>query len=98
MIPERYKDAVFYWSHQHPSAGHFGIQASILRAQYKFYYPGMVEDIKRKSKMCAPCLAKARLKTKDCVYKPRKSGFPGERLNIDLVGPLPKTRNGNNIF
>ena len=95
LIPERYKDAVFYWSHQHPSAGHFGIQASILRAQYKFYYPGMVEDIKRKSKMCAPCLAKARLKTKDCVYKPRKSGFPGERLNIDLVGPLPKTRNGN---
>ena len=39
LIPERYKDAVFYWSHQHPSAGHFGIQASILRAQYKFYYP-----------------------------------------------------------
>ena len=95
LIPERFKDAVFYWSHQHPSAGHFGIQASTLRAQYKFYYPGMVEDIKRKSKTCAPCLAKARLRTKDCVYKPRKSGFPGERLNIDLVGPLPKTRNGN---
>ena len=95
LVPEKFRDAVFFWSHQHPSAGHFSADPTAMRARMKWYYPGMVSDMKRKIKMCTACLAKARVKGKDCAYRPRKSGFPGERLNIDLVGPLPKSVNGN---
>ena len=95
LVPDTLRDAVYFWSHQHPSAGHFGATATSIRAQAKWYYPGMVTELKRRTKMCSSCLAKARVKGKDCVHRPRKSGFPGERLNIDLVGPLPRTANGN---
>ena len=95
LVPEKFKDAVFYWSHQHPSAGHFSDLPTVLRAKMKFWYPGMTSDLKRKIRSCSSCLAKARVKSKDCVHRPRKSGFPGERLNIDLVGPLPVTPQGN---
>ena len=95
LVPEKLKGMVFFWSHQHPSAGHFSAQPTVIRAQAKWYYPGMTSELKRKIKSCSSCLAKARVNQKDCVHKPRKSGFPGERLNIDLVGPLPMTANGN---
>ena len=95
LVPEKFKDAVFYWSHQHQSAGHFSDQPTVMRAKLKWFYPGMTSDLKRKIRSCSSCLAKARVNNKDCVYRPRKSGFPGERLNIDLVGPLPQTPTGN---
>ena len=95
LVPEKFKDAVFYWSHQHASAGHFSDQPTVMRAKMKWFYPGMTSDLKRKIRSCSSCLAKARVDKKDCVYRPRKSGFPGERLNIDLVGPLPETPTGN---
>ena len=95
LVPEKFKEAVYFWSHVHPSAGHFSNQPTIQRAKMKWYYPGMTAEIKRKIKTCSSCLAKARVNNKDCVYRPRKSGFPGERLNVDLVGPLPQTPQGN---
>ena len=94
LVPEKFKDAVYYWSHQHTSAGHFSAQPTIMRAKTKWYYPGMFSELKRKIRSCSACLAKARVNDKDCAYKPRKSGFPGERLNIDLVGPLPVSPSG----
>ena len=94
LVPEKFKDAVYYWSHQHTSAGHFSAQPTIMRAKTKWYYPGMFSDLKRKIRSCSACLAKARVNDKDCAHKPRKSGFPGERLNIDLVGPLPVSPSG----
>ena len=42
------QNEVFYWSHEHPSAGHFGCNATNLRACQKFYWPGMNEFLKRK--------------------------------------------------
>ena len=95
LVPEKFKEAVFFWSHRHPSAGHFSAQPTVMRAQAKWYYPGMTSDLKRKIRLCTDCLAKDRVKSKDCAHRPRKSGFPGERLNIDLVGPLPLTSSGN---
>ena len=95
LVPQVFRDSVFFWSHKHVSAGHFGMQPTILRAQAKWWYPGMVSELRRKVKTCSACLAKARVKNKDCVHKPRRSGFPGERLNIDLVGPLPESIHGN---
>ena len=95
LVPEKFKEAVYFWSHVHPSAGHFSNQPIIQRAKMKWYYSGMTAEIKRKIKSFSSCLAKARVNNKDCVYRPRKSGFSGERLNVDLVGPLPHTPQGN---
>ena len=93
--PEIRKE-VFYWSHEHPSAGHFGCNATSLRACQKFYWPGMTEFLKRKVKNCGTCLAKIqKTHLHHTVHKPRRHGYPGEVLYVDLVGPLPETARGN---
>ena len=42
LVPNNAKlrDEIFRFSHMHPSAGHFGTQATAARAALKFYWPG----------------------------------------------------------
>ena len=98
LVPDKAKirDEVYKFSHVHPSAGHFGSQATCARAALKFYWPGMNADLKRKVKSCDTCLAKIQqVNLKNGEHKPRRHGFPGEVLYIDLVGPMPETNKGD---
>ena len=92
VMPETIRNSVFYWAHQDISAGHFGQTATVLRAQSRFYYPGMTQDLKRKVSACGDCLVKKnKIKIRDGTHNPQKTGYPGQRVYIDLVGPLPVT-------
>ena len=92
VIPEKCRDSVFHWCHQHQTAGHFGGQSTVLRAKTRFYYPGMTTDLIVRAKSCPSCLAKInKTKIRDTVHKPNRSGYPGEKLFVDLVGPLSET-------
>lgn len=52
----------------------------------------MNDYLKLAVKNCADCLAKVkRVNLRNAVHYPQKSGFPGERIALDLVGPLPET-------
>ena len=98
LVPNQAKirEEVYKFSHVHPSAGHFGVQATSARAALKFYWPGMNAELKRRVKNCDTCLAKIQqVDLKSGQHKPRKHGFPGEVLYIDLVGPLPETEKGD---
>ena len=92
-IPERLRPATHIWSHAHPSAGHFGIQSTLQRLAVRSYYPGMKKDSETRVKACPDCLAKIqRVKVRDATHQPRKTGYVGELLFVDLVGPMPTTR------
>ena len=95
-IPYRLRDTTFYWAHKHVCAGHFGHAATTLRAQTRFYYPGMHNDIKGRVNSCQTCLAKqTKADIKKGTHQARKPGYPGECLSIDLIGPLPVTNKMN---
>ena len=92
VMPKEIRDAVFYWSHQSTTAGHFGQTATVLRAQSKFYYPGMSQDLKRRVANCGDCLVKkSKVKLRDGTHNPQRSGYPNQKIYIDLIGPLPTT-------
>ena len=98
LIPDKetLRREIFRFSHRHPTAGHFGTQATCARAALKFYWPGMNTDLKRRVKSCDACLAKIQqVDLKGGVHKPRSHGFPGEVLYLDLVGPMPETDKGD---
>ena len=98
LVPDlpKMRTEVFKWAHCHETAGHFGINATCLRASQKFFWPGMTSALKRDVKRCQHCLAKeTQVKQRDTVHKPRKHGFPGEVLYVDLVGPLPRSDKGS---
>ena len=91
IIPEELREQAFYYSHAHPASGHFGKIGTSTRAAQKFWWPGMGSDINRLVSRCEQCLAKLRkTNAKDCTHQPVQSSMrPGQKLNIDLVGPLP---------
>ena len=54
----------------------------------------MSQDLKRKVASCGDCLAKkAKVKVRDGPHNPQRTGYPGQRVYVDLVGPLPVTHN-----
>ena len=92
LIPEsdeNLHERIFYHSHVTKVNAHFGVTATRLRACERFYWPGMSSYLARKVKQCGKCLAKIKKPSeKDCVHQPSRPGFVGERLALDLVGPV----------
>ena len=98
LIPksEQLRQEVYRWSHEHPSAGHFGINSTYLRATQKFYWPSMHEFLRRRVRQCDVCLAKIQKTSLHATrHQPRRHGYPGEVVYVDLVGPLPETDKGD---
>ena len=93
---EQLRQEVYHWSHEHPSAGHFGVNSTYLRASQKFYWPNMHNYLRQKVRQCDVCLAKIqRISLHSTKHQPRRHGYPGEVLYVDLVGPLPQTDKGD---
>ena len=96
IIPEELREQAFFYCHIHPASGHFGQIGTSQKAAQKFWWPGMGGDINRLVRNCQQCPAKLRkTDAKDCTHQPvQNSTRPGQKLNIDLVGPLPVTGAG----
>ena len=96
LIPDTLRDQVYKFSHQHLSAGHFGIEPTLRRAQRNFFFPGMATYLRTRVGTCATCLkAKTKPHPKQHQHVDRAHGYVGQRLWIDLVGPMNPTREGN---
>ena len=90
VLPRDRMDIIFKWSHAHLTAGHFGVSGTLRRAQRRFFAVGMTTDLRRMVIGCQSCLAKrTRIETKTGTHHPVATGYPGQELHIDLVGPLP---------
>ena len=96
VVPEELREQVFYYSHVHPAAGHFGHKGTSTRAAQRFWWPGMGAELRRRVDKCQDCLAKfQKINAKDAEHKPVQiSNRPGEKLYVDLVGPLPIATTG----
>ena len=95
LVPRRLKGEVFKYTHEHPSAGHWGSLATVRRAKLYFFWPGMANDLREMVKNCTRCVAKdQKTNTHSGVHHPNRSSYPMEKLSIDLVGPLPEASGG----
>ena len=56
LVPPRLRDAMFEMMHSHPSAGHFGMQATLMRAHQYMWYPYFRKDLQHRIKICGLCL------------------------------------------
>ena len=95
LIPSNLRSSVFRWSHEHRTAGHFGIAATVYKVQQRFFWPGMRRELQQKVAECVKCIEKIRsVPSRGTQHVPGTTGYVGEKLNIDLVGPLPTTPDG----
>src|SRR5438874_2594431 len=80
--------------HNHEMGGHFGIDATYNKIAERYYWKGMYEDTKEYVKLCDNCQRRGQ-KGEKSYLNPIEVEEPFERIGIDFVEPLEKTRRGN---
>ncbi|XP_063585832.1 uncharacterized protein LOC134763205 [Penaeus indicus] len=79
-------------------AGHLGIQKTYKKVLQHFYWPGMKKDITIFIRSCHVCQVGGKphqIIPKAPLHPIQVVSDPFERIVIDCVGPLPKTKKGN---
>ena len=98
VVPETLRGKVMSLAHEDVMSGHLGVHKSYCKLKDSFYWVSMKKDIKQFVSSCHEC---------QMAGKPNKKipkapminfpvvGEPFEEVVIDLVGPLPKSKKGN---
>lgn len=76
--------------------GHCGIKKLIAKITPHYYWKGMSRDITRFVKNCTSCkMAKPTNRNKEPMMLTKTPQKPFDIVEIDTIGPLPRTINGN---
>ena len=96
VLPEIWRTEVLTLLHDNICAGHMGIHRTLARLRARFYWVGFKDDVVNKCNTCHACQA-LNMPTKPikAPLKPYIVGVPMERIQMDIIGPLPETSLGN---
>ena len=96
VIPLRQRRTVLRFSHDIKASGHLGIKKTLGRIRQRFYWPGLQNDVKMYVNGCEICAKrKGPSRTKKAPMQITRSGYPLERIAVDILGELPQTESGN---
>lgn len=98
VVMSKDKERIIQACHDNPlSGGHFGRDKTFNKISQKYYWKGMKDDVSKFISKCDKC---QRNSNKPPMQAPElhpvqvPSGV-WKQLGMDLIGPLPKSRNGN---
>lgn len=97
VVPDNYREQILCLAHDHALSGHLGVNKTFSRILHYFYWPGLKKTVSEYCRSCHVC---------QLAGKPNQGipsaplhpipivSEPFERIIIDCVGPLPKTKSG----
>ena len=95
-VPKHLWKETIYRLHNSQTAEHLGIKATIQELRKRFYYTGFTEHFISFIKNCLTCLQLNRVPKRHITSKLQPVSFlqsyPGDMLQIDLVGPLKSSQ------
>ncbi|XP_026050763.1 uncharacterized protein LOC113037671 [Carassius auratus] len=99
VVPQCVREMVLHLSHSIPWAGHLGKNKTTARIKKCFFWPGLKVDVAQFCKSCPVC-------QKVSLRRPSKAPLqplpiidtPFERLGMDVVGPVERSRSGNRFM
>ena len=96
VLPTQCRKTVLKMAHTIPLAGHMGRDKTARRIQQSFYWPTLFRDVADYCHRCPEC---QKTDTKGQQRLPLVPlpimKEPFERIAMDIVGPLPRSRKGN---
>ena len=98
VVPQSLTPTIIRQYHDAPgSGGHLGGDKTLLKIRRYYYWPGMRQEIKLWCLSCETCCRKkgTHLRT-HAPLRVHNVGVPWERVAVDLTGPFPRTKRGNN--
>lgn len=97
VVPESFQQEVLTACHDNPTGGHFGSERTYETVRLRYYWRGLYNDVKHWCSSCTLCYTKKspknKVKGKLIPIEVAVDAF--YRVGIDIVGPLPKTTQGN---
>jgi hypothetical protein len=94
VIQKHEIEAILYLMHNHPTGAHLGIDKTFEKIRDQYYWPQMFENIKDYIRSCDQCQKRGKYRTPGPLH-PIPVGEPFSKIGIDIVGPLPLTKQGN---
>ena len=98
VVPKVYQREVISIAHDSPMAGHLGVRKTHDRILNHFWWPALRKDVAEYCRSCHTCqvVGKPNQKIPTAPLKPIPAfDEPFSRVIVDCVGPLPKTKSGN---
>ena len=93
IVPKSRRAEVMEMHHSIPSAAHLDAKRTMERIKNGFYWPGMKVSVTEFCRFCDSCAArKPSPKQNKAPMGHISSGAPMEKECIDILGPLPLTR------
>ena len=98
VVPKSYRHEILSIAHESPMSGHLGINKTYHKIINHFYWPGLKSDVSKYCKTCHTCQMVG--KPNQTIFKAQLQPIPAfdepfSRILIDCVGPLPRTKSGN---
>ena len=96
VLPKKCRRKVLEMAHSIPLAGHLGKKKTTDRILQRFYWPTMYKDIAEFCRTCESCQKTSGRKEVRVPLIPLPIiSQPFQRIAMDIVGPLPRSRRGN---
>ncbi|GFY03056.1 retrovirus-related Pol polyprotein from transposon 412 [Trichonephila clavipes] len=97
ILPKISVSAVLKELHGSPAGGHFGVMKTLQKVRDRFYCNNVLSDVEKCCRICDPCAS--RKGPRKCTrgrLQLYNVGAPFERIAFDILGPLPRSSDGNN--
>lgn len=101
VLPGNCGQQVLALGHENVCSGHLGIAKTYNRVLKHFFWPGMRSEIARFCRTCPTCqiVGKPNQPVPLAPLQPIPAiGEPFEHVLVDCVGPLPRTKSGNQFL
>ena len=98
VVPVAYRGDIMNLAHDTPMAGQLGVNKTYNRILSHFYWPKLRKDVSEFCKSCHVCqmVGKPNQVIPPAPLQPIPAfEEPFSRVLVDCVGPLPRTRSGN---
>lgn len=97
VVPKSLRNSILRAMHDDPTSGHLGAARTLYRLQERFYWPNMHQTTRQYVSSCNECQRRKRPTSTPPgrlhpVPPPRA---PFEQVGVDLLGPFPRSSNGN---
>ena len=97
VVPKKFRKEILKIAHDVPLGGHLGNRKTSRRILQNFFRPGIFKDVALHCRSCPQCkrsVAKGRVRKANLIPVPHITE-PFQRIAIDIVGPLNRTKRGN---
>ena len=96
VLPQQCREKVLSLAHSIPLAGHLGKEKTRKRIMQHFYWPTIYKDVEHFCRCCRQCQKSSNKGVPKAPLVPLPIiSTPFEKIAMDIVGPLPRSRSGH---